>query len=353
MIALTLDPTVLVFPDESAAELTSRLSTLRTWNRLQLRHPWLGFSLSRSAKQIVVETGLYPAFHAIKASLGKAGLSSVFSANDISAQVNRLLDSLDLEALTPVEDVLWDDACCRPALKYSSVETRLQTELTRIVVVLAIASRLEGSHSSVVALASPQDSGILALRCTVDVVIPEEVGVRVLGEVPCIVESEVSVVREAEDLYDLVDPQGVWTAAVTAGDLKLGISLRCRERMQASGIYAGWASIPRFYIGEHFVSSLRPCQAHCDGPHARVVLDRSAMVVLRTENIDIKPFVDREGKQRFRGKDAARAYRVHVTTEHEALRLMLWQRPDGFFELANIGLKAELEIAEGDPNRAF
>lgn len=49
-----------------------------------------------------------------------------------------------------------------------------------------------------------------------------------------------------------------------------------------------------------------------------------------------------------RTSDKAEAFRVHVSKDHEAFRLMYWARPDGSTEFANIGIKQELLICQGD-----
>jgi hypothetical protein len=49
-----------------------------------------------------------------------------------------------------------------------------------------------------------------------------------------------------------------------------------------------------------------------------------------------------------RSGDKAEAFRVHLSKDHEAFRLMYWARPDGSTEFANIGVKQELLICQGD-----
>jgi hypothetical protein len=351
MIAVMLDPTVLVFPDESPAELSSRLATLRLWGSFA-NHRWLHLALPRRSKNAIIECGLYPAFNAIKASLGKAGLSTVFSTNDISAQVSRLFDCTESEALTVVEDVLWAGEECQPAFHYSTTEERLRTEVLRILVLLATTQKLQGIITRVAGLASPQACAKIAVTCLVELIIPEELAGSIPEGLPTPVGAEISIIRSIEELCDVVEPEKVWKIAEGNEDLRLGISLRCRQRMREAGSYADWSSLPRFRVGEHFLSSLKPCRAHCDGTHARVVLDKSAMAVVRTANLEVKPFVDGEGNQIIRVTDSAKAFRIHVTKDHEALRLMFWERPDGSIELANVGAKAELRILEGDPGKA-
>ena len=76
-----------------------------------------------------------------------------------------------------------------------------------------------------------------------------------------------------------------------------------------------------------------------NGTHAGVILEACARLVIGKPKNEEKPF-----EIAARQRDGANPFRLHVTKHHEALRLMFWKCPGHVLELANVGVKDELEI---------
>jgi len=77
-----------------------------------------------------------------------------------------------------------------------------------------------------------------------------------------------------------------------------------------------------------------------------VLIESCARIVLGVPKNPIKEFRINSkptSDQRVR-HDGSLAYRTHLTKKGAGLRLMIWIRPDGTFEFANMGDKDELEI---------
>jgi hypothetical protein len=139
----------------------------------------------------------------------------------------------------------------------------------------------------------------------------------------------------------------LWNMASSGVILHLAIAAKAVEIESSAGTATKLAAVPRFSIGSEFWHSARINNAGSNGTHAGTVLDTCARLIIGAPKSKISEF---RGSPRAR--DGAIAYRTHITKRHEALRLMFWKTPNDVIELANIGVKAEELILEGDAHGA-
>jgi hypothetical protein len=134
----------------------------------------------------------------------------------------------------------------------------------------------------------------------------------------------------------------VWQHAEDAIQLHLAISLEVANAHGISLEALPLKGIPNFCIGSEFLPSLHLHGGLANGTLANIVRTKCAQVLASKAQAAPRSFKE------CRSGDKAESFRVHLSKDHEAFRLMYWTRPDGSTEFANIGAKAELLICEGD-----
>lgn len=350
MIAVALDPGILLFNLSSQDALKFRLNHIRTINQLNLSSGWIKFLLPKRTTRLLAELGLFPAFPLIARALSEHQLTAVFTAQDVSYTVSQLLQCAPLEDFTSASDVAWDSFSSVPSVFPFHIPQNLDNELERILVLSLIDSVVQGSCRSLFAISTPFNTKSLSATADIAVVEPDSLAGFLPIELPKTISGDLANVRNLEEIASLLDPGCVWSLGESALAIKVAIQLRCRSRLKAEGNYKGWAKLPRFKVGEHFLGSAQQ--------HERVkglLLQKSASLVLDAPNIEVRPLMTStaaDAVQVVRKKDGALAFRMHLTKGHEAMRLMFWQCSDGAKELANVGNKAELIIMHGDPSKA-
>jgi hypothetical protein len=156
------------------------------------------------------------------------------------------------------------------------------------------------------------------------------------------VEAQIHVIARPRDFLESLDPEPVWRHAEDAVQLHLAISLELAKAHRLSLDELPLKGVPHFCIGSEFLPSLRSHGALARGALANVVRVKCAQVMLSKPQAAPKPFNET------RSLDEAEGFRVHLSKDHAAFRLMYWARPDGSTEFANIGTKRELLICKGE-----
>jgi hypothetical protein len=162
--------------------------------------------------------------------------------------------------------------------------------------------------------------------------------------VPVSISEKLYLLTEIEDVLKFHSAIYFWNCAVCLEDFFLAIAFGCVELERHSGKTFSLRDVPSFTIGPRFIESLSPVQGGPNQSRASVTFEACCRVILR------KP-KNRLSEMRLSNKtkapiNNASAWRTHVTSRHEALRLMLWKTGDSI-ELANVGNKQELHI---EPN---
>ena len=140
--------------------------------------------------------------------------------------------------------------------------------------------------------------------------------------------------------------QQIWNEADCSNDLEVAILLAASALAKQSG-----CGLKMFRVGSGFLESLRESGAFNTGPFADVTITKCAQTVLLQSNLTPQPFrtnAKANAPTRIRQRDNAKAWRIHVTKNHQALRLMYWELPNGHIEFATLEAKAEESIDEGN-----
>ena len=160
------------------------------------------------------------------------------------------------------------------------------------------------------------------------------------------VSTDIVLVKDYVAFLQSLDGFSLWKRAVTSEEIGLSLFVGAIEKKFIRGEFRGRLDFPIFGIGSEFVDSLVGNQAIGAGRFSRATFETALSVIC--ENVGQSMWKsERSGRKQIIRRDGALAWRCHVSSRHEALRLMYWKK-DGMVEFANVGNKNELTILDGD-----
>ncbi len=139
MPSVTIDAGVLAAPpkDGSADDAHRYVETLLSWSKL-LANPWVAIYMSERASETLVDDGLYPIRAHLNSLFTTNGIVE-YDSNTIAIVVDRLLERIpSFEDYFCVRDVLTEELTTEPDILRGCSGARLQSELERCVVLIAI-----------------------------------------------------------------------------------------------------------------------------------------------------------------------------------------------------------------------
>lgn len=341
-----LDLSLFAIPNtlETVEELDRVFAALGAWADKIGRQTCINIIVTDEAVDILTAANCFPAVHNIQALLEMYNLTHVFSARDLNKRIFKILGRAgSLRDATGVTIETCDAEC---------------PELDGLVdlseVLLASAHRLACAVGVFLA-GTPGADDIVAVvpglfTCSLDLKLrASNVAASVLGSGDIFFETldaRIRLCNSPTEFLEGLTAEAVWRHATDGSELVLPIALRVAQKL-ATGIDelplpAGRA----FAVGEVFYGSLAEVEALSAEKHASATLDRCATIVADNTQIFERDF------RKSRRVDGAGARRVHLTKHGAGLRLMFWEHGDGSVEFANVGVKAAMEIVEGDPTRA-
>lgn len=311
---------------------------------LQESVPWLRLTLPSNSIRLLQEVSAYPSQDWIYSQLANTDLKSLYSAKDISRQIDQILSVGTVEMATGCEDILWEDFESQPKVDEIHSSAPLADSLKRTLLLILVRPNLRSIAMPIATLLEEKE---IQIKANAIYILPENIQSLTPEHLPKILSGKIHAASDVESICDLIDPLDVWNHVDETMDLNFSIQLMCRRLLKADNNYQGWKSIPKFSIGDQFRNSLNLWSAGPNSEYGKIALEKAASTILRHANIQISVFTTTGApgaEPRRRDHDKATAMRVHVTESHQALRLMLWELHDKSFELANIGPKFELKI---------
>jgi hypothetical protein len=335
VIAIDLSLFAVPTTADSSSEVQDILSRIQSWASLIDRQNCTTFVTLSNAVDVLRAANCFPATHHLRALLQLYELEHVFSANDINTRLFSILQKAQR-----FSEVIGFEVSELESSDISGTDVAKSPDLAilkSLACLLASIALAEHSELIRITTAFPCDQ---AMEIKAKVALVERQGK--LEERDVDVHAQVRVVARPGEYLESLDVEPVWEQAEDAVQLHLAISL---EVAKAHGIPLDTLplkGVPLFCIGSEFLPSLRSHGALTRGTLANVVRVKCSQVLLSKAQAAPKSFECRSG-------DKAEGFRVHLSKDHEAFRLMYWTRPDGSTEFANIGIKRELLICEGDP----
>lgn len=349
MAALVLlDTAILAVPSyaetEEAAEAI--IFRLKHWAEIASIYGSKRIVRSSTAEIILGERGFFPIIDNVSELLEVVGLKGVYDASDVWRSYNTILnragfidDELGFEVhegsnFSTAPPLL--DGCSPADLKTCS-EAVLLTASTAYVLGISntfVATALSEAPTtlsvtgSVVTATGKRSSEVISL--------PVHNG------------TQVHLLERLEDAVAFAGANAIWANANTAQDAYFAIAAKALELKRANDPKITLSELPAFVVGGSFLTSLIRNDAGPNGSFGGVVLDVCARALLGQPKEELKAF-DKPDRTR----DSSKPLRTHVTKSGVALRLMIWSRPDGLLEFANVGPKWEEEIEDGDAKLEF
>jgi len=344
MLNVCLDTSVIAIPNfaedaDFADEIISRAFEYSNAisSKLNLR-----VLISSTAESVLWENGCGPDEETITAFLQMVGLHEFYSSKDVLLAYQVLLDRSQRYA-----DVMWNEASdfreveSDPCIPPGIGPTALVHEAKKTMLTGVLAANKQIGVALSLGFPGTTDAEAIVVSGIVDEIChPSQAGLTL----PSAVTARMPLLASPSHLVSEEWAKYLWNKAQTAEDLHLAIATRALSLLRGSGANPTYKDVTHFAIGPDFVASLHNHQAMAEGKHSNLILEVCAQLVADCCN----RFQRHMGAAQkiHRGRDNAKAMRVHLTDSHEALRLMYW-KVDQALEFANVGPKFELWISEG------
>lgn len=338
-----LDNSLFSVPNcaDSGQELEQIINSLLEWSSRSSKRGSVQFAIADDLIDILYADGLFPFTKDIEALLDIYGLNGVYSARDLSSKLLLLLERSETLANVLGSDVeVANTVLSEPLYDGTGLSAALQRSIEKQWATAAVAAtELSDFSKMIFFVPGRMPAGNIVVDC--DVVSGSILSARVSTGARS---SGVSWVRYPQDLLNLLVAEVLWGYAQTASELHFAVSVAARQRCGCRSDFLPSDEFVPFTVGDTFLSSLPGVQAQGFQPRAAVCLNRCALLVI--QHCHGKDFSE------VRVVDNAQSKRIHVTSRHEAIRLLYWRLESGAIELANFGNKFALEILHGNPSNA-
>jgi hypothetical protein len=350
MLVVAFDPALLAIPNsaESEEEVEQLLDRLLEWSRATVGEKVATFARLTDVVDLLVLANCYPSGDNIRALLSLFNLNHIFSHADIRTAINGIIQrSVSLSQALGVEIV--DCGSCRMVTAYDikHSDEKLRDGFIRTIGSIAIANSFSPNPHPVSRMVPGvlSDIGTATAWYTCDSILGEFPGHPI--SLPVTLYGVAEFVTTYDELLSSLDARELWKVAMDDSDIRMSIIIEALRLARQSDPSVEISSLPVFHLGPDFVPSLGTSAAAGEGPFGDLIRRCCARVLLDLSNPPPQPFrTSADSLEQKTRLDGAKAWRVHITKSHEALRLMYWRRPKVGIEFANVGSKSELWISD-------
>lgn len=286
------------------------------------------------------EAGYYPCAKILSRAF-PGGEDCVHSAQDVSKIINNIISNFE-ECSPEVtsHEIEWNSFTVVPPIETISDERKNNVE----IFLRNILSRKFLLSEEFSFFYSQRNKPILqsqkfSLSGTISDIYPA-------GSIAMPVElsNEITAHGNLNDFINNIDGYSLYKVASDISSLKCALFFGCVNFLNNN--YASekfeWDD---FKIGADFLDSLLRHQGAIEQEFSSVVYETIVQVLCRHPKNEVTPFrvSSKSTEQRTHGD--LRAFRTHITSRHQALRLMFWVDSNQIITLANIGPKFEESIS--------
>jgi hypothetical protein len=341
---IMVDPSTiwLIDSNDTPENAETAISSAMEWMKPNVSGP-LQLYLSRRGVEALAEANAFPAEPRLSDALKAVGLDGVLSAKTLAASVSRFLSSNSwIEEKVGISDVLLQATKISPDPTFAIANPQLRILSVEAFGLAALCANENDSH---LLYAFPRQSGShrdVRVEAGFDIIDLGENNIRTEETV----DRQIMVLRDPSAWRAALSPEDIWRGADGPEELEVAISLAAT----ALGVMTK-CGLKEFRVGTSFLECLRSNGAAGSGAYALSVLQKCAQTVLIQSSLQPKPFYtssDANATVRERKRDKAKAWRLHVTKSHQALRLMYWALPCGQIEFATLEEKSEESIHDGE-----
>ncbi|MDH2385691.1 hypothetical protein [Bradyrhizobium sp. CER78] len=342
---LALEPAVLAAP-ALAKEEQSIAKSIEAIVQLSgaLRDEELGICLLSETESYLAAAGLYPGSYSISQSLAASGLSHVYTAEDIRRSVQNILQRANrLESISGVDFLIPESVATNPDLLARRVEAPLKEGLELTLAHVALVTDVVGKSSIRGLVADYYADDEIEFSANLSHITPPFLGETTRHAFACVI----GVCRTAASFAEQLDADQLWQIAEDETELMAAIAVKARSIRRASGCHAPKENCEKFRMGPSFLNTMRSCQSAPSEKYGQTTFNTIARLIAGSPTEEPKKMYKLSSAGRREDvvrQDGAIGWRLHITKSGEAVRLMFWRRIDGSIELANVGLKADVNI---------
>lgn len=343
--AIAIEPSYIAFDErdfQNGGELERRILLLATTRRLIATDTAITILTSHETNAELVRTSYYPYHDRLKELLRRLGLAAVYSANDVRVIVQEVINrSESLEEYLGVDGALYeDDTRIKPDCVQCYADVRLLSMFMEVSGIIAASIAAGSRVGDVLRVACPAAELYNSIEFSGTLLTTEPD-----LELEAPIEETIHLSKGYKSFVEGLDGLALWQRAENAEGLVFALFVGAVRRQIAAGGLEGLARMPTFSVGSEFAGSLARNQAGGRGLFSQSTYERVVSVVCG--ELGRAMWRDTKAKNQVVREDGALAWRCHVTTRREALRLMYWT-VEGKVEFANVGVKNELVIEEGN-----
>ena len=333
MPSVTIDAGVLATPPVggSAADAHHYVETLLDWSQL-LNEPWVAIYMSERASESLFEDDLFPLRDQLKKLFSITGITE-FDVNTVATVVDRLLQlTPSFETYFRIRDVLTEDLVTEPDILRLCSGTRLQSDLARCVVLIAILRRHCREPVSDHALILRNAPGsVIKVRAIIRLLEHER---RDLDMQSDYFDGDVLACDNFRGLIGCLDESAILCKATDNVGVETAVRIAIYKTRLTLGLEPDWDDVSNFRVGTEFLESLNKnmsSQSIAANLLEAIVdtIEGNSMArthALRTGTGGGNPNLVRK-------RDQAKAWRRDVDSEHH---LHYWVCEEGIVEFASI-----------------
>ncbi|HCK7137753.1 Uncharacterised protein [Klebsiella pneumoniae] len=286
------------------------------------------------------KAGYYPCAKILSKAF-PGGDNCVHSAQDVSKIINNIISDIEeCSSVVTTHEIEWNSFTVVPPIETISDERKNNVE----IFLRDTLSRKFLSSEEFSFFYSQRNKPILQsqkflLSGTISDIYPTDDMVA-----PIELTNEIAAHGNLNDFINNIDGYSLYKVANNIPSLKCAFFFGCVNFLN-DNFASEKIEWDDFKIGDDFLYSLQRHQGALEQEFSSVVYETVVQVLCRHPKNEVKPFrvSSRSTEQRTHGD--LRAFRTHITSRHQALRLMFWVDSNYVITLANIGPKFEGTIS--------
>jgi hypothetical protein len=336
MPSVTIDAGVLAAPQEhgSADDVHRYVETLLDWSRL-LDEPWVAIYMSEQASEALTADDLFPLRGQLRWLFSATGIVE-YDANTVATIVDRILQlTPSFETYFRIRDVLTEELTTEPDILRLCSGTRLQSDLARCVVLIAILRcHCQEPVSDHLLILRRVPDRIIRVRAIIHMLEHERDDMGMPPTPPEYFEGDVLVCDDFRGLLKCLDEATILLKAEDAVGVETAVHIAVYKARLARDMAPDWGDVPLFRVGNGFLNSF---QGHNPSQTLSANLLQSVVDALEGTNMTrthaLRTGAGGGNPQRVRKSDRAKAYRRDIDSAHH---LHYWVCKEGIVELASM-----------------
>jgi hypothetical protein len=291
--------------------------------------------MSERASEALFDDGLFPLRDHLKRLFAANGIVE-YDVNTVAQVVDRLLQMTpSFEAYFSIRDVLAEDLTTEPDVLRLCSGTKLQSDLARCVVLIAIlrqhCQESVRDHSMILQRAPGKT---VRVRALIHLLEHQRTDLGAPPAPPEYFEGDVLVCDDFRGLVECLDETAILLKATDDVGIETAIRTAVYKSRLASGTAPDWDDVPDHRVGHAFRPLL---QGIHPTPQLASRLLRAVVETLEQTNMAathaLRTGHGGNDPQRVRGSDQAKAWRRDIDSEHH---LHYWNCEDGTVEIASV-----------------